>query len=65
MVNVDFDARRFQRALKKAIGAINNFDWTGLRLAHRVPCTADCLGRQLHEALELLVPIAADGSEYS
>ena len=40
MVNVDFDAGRLQRALKKALGAINNFDWTGLRLAHRVPCTA-------------------------
>ena len=40
MVNVDFDAGRLQRTLKKAIGAINNFDWTGLRLAHRVPCAA-------------------------
>src|ERR1700737_3737543 len=45
----DFDAGRLQSTLKKAIAAINNFDWTGLRPGNRVPCTA----APTHEELEL------------
>ena len=62
MVNADLDAGWLQRALRKAICAINNLDWTGRQIADRVSYTPGCLGRQLDAALD---PLAALGSEHS